>query len=368
MKKIAIFTETSSWGGISTYCLQLSKKMISENYNVILVCPLDKRTKNRSVIEYCRKNNIPYKTILINSKYDSKAIGLITDFLIEKNIDIIHTNAYRFNIIIKICRLILSLKGKKLEHIVTVHGTFIRKHKGDRLWFYHLIDDLTAFSHTTTICVSKYTRDIFLKRAFLVNPLKVKVIYLGLPIRLYNDTKSQADAPCIMFAGRLEEEKGISLLCSIISRYLELHPNFQGIFNIYGEGTLKKLVLKLENNFPGKVVYHGYSNNLERAFKDNHILLVTSITETFGMVILEAASYGTLTIANNVGGIPEIIQHNKNGVLVNSGRVDDFVSELNNIIINKKWITMHNEIRSINNTFSLNKMTKEMTHVYKLNT
>jgi len=50
--------------------------------------------------------------------------------------------------------------------------------------------------------------------------------------------------------------------------------------------------------------------------KEAELFVLPSRIEPFGIVLLEAATFGLPVIATNTGGIPEIIEHDKSGVLV----------------------------------------------------
>jgi len=66
------------------------------------------------------------------------------------------------------------------------------------------------------------------------------------------------------------------------------------------------------------------------------LLLVPSFDEAFPTVILEAFSTKTLVIASNVGGIPEIIQHDVNGLLFSVGYSNELAEALERAVIDEK--------------------------------
>ena len=73
--------------------------------------------------------------------------------------------------------------------------------------------------------------------------------------------------------------------------------------------------------------------------KKSDILIVSSQShESFGLVIIEAMSAGVPVIANNVGGIREIIKSSKFGILVNKNSIRDFSNSLIKLLTKKNWI------------------------------
>jgi glycosyltransferase involved in cell wall biosynthesis len=57
-------------------------------------------------------------------------------------------------------------------------------------------------------------------------------------------------------------------------------------------------------------------DQLLQLYKSSAIFILPSLTEALGVVFLEAMAAAVPVIGTNVGGIPEIIHHNKNGILV----------------------------------------------------
>lgn len=116
----------------------------------------------------------------------------------------------------------------------------------------------------------------------------------------------------IGFVGRLTEEKGVHEFIKLA----ELLPNYE--FHIAGNQD-KSLT------FPKNVFFEGFLNNkeLKDFYQKSKLIIVPSKwIEVFGLVIIEAFSNYTPVIASNIGGIVDIVEHEKNGYLVNVGDVN----------------------------------------------
>ena len=89
-------------------------------------------------------------------------------------------------------------------------------------------------------------------------------------------------------------------------------------------GKLKKMTanLGLEDN----VVFTGFIDNskIYDFIGKHHFMVMPSImdSESFGVAILEAAACARPSVATRVGGVPEVIKHDKTGILIAPRQVD----------------------------------------------
>jgi len=120
-----------------------------------------------------------------------------------------------------------------------------------------------------------------------------------------------------LFAGRLEEVKRVD---RIIESLEHLSNKVQVKLIVAGDGTLRR---DLENQVAAKglksrVVFLGYvpHNQLSGLYNMADVLLLPSLMEGTPMVVLEALACGTPAIATRVGGIPDLIEDGKNGILL----------------------------------------------------
>lgn len=135
----------------------------------------------------------------------------------------------------------------------------------------------------------------------------------------------------VVSTGRITREKGYDLLWQAIQR-LENRDNVK--FLIAGDGQYRQ-EWQNEINQKGlasKVVLAGYRSDIDAVLNTADIFIICTKHETLCNSILEAFMHGIPVIATNVGGIPEIVQHNQNGFLVKNGDVDGFAAALDKLI------------------------------------
>lgn len=128
----------------------------------------------------------------------------------------------------------------------------------------------------------------------------------------------------LLFAGRISEDKNLSLLAEIIEHANQLNP---GRYNLVvaGEGphlgSLKRRLTPQSNVcFTGRLESH----ELVKWYQTADLLVFPSHTDTFGMVVLEAQACATPCLVTATGGPKEIIENNKTGQIIHSNEVEDW--------------------------------------------
>lgn len=145
----------------------------------------------------------------------------------------------------------------------------------------------------------------------------------------------------LLFIGRIEKVKGIDYLIKAMPKIIEKFPDTK--LTIAGTGgyfeELKNLIkiLKLEKNIliVGKVSH----KNIEKLFHKTSIVIVPSTwPEAFGKVGVEAMSTGRPVIATKIGGIPEWLDNNKTGYLINTRNSDEIANKTIKLLSNRKLL------------------------------
>lgn len=164
--------------------------------------------------------------------------------------------------------------------------------------------------------------------------LDFKVVANGVPIspaRLRSTRPS--DKVNILFLGNLTKNKGIfdliDVMCQIDGAVLHL---------VGGEerpGVLEEVNLRIKSpNLDGKVKLHGVKSgqDKQRLMADADIFALPSYAEGLPVSILEAMACGLPVVASDVGGIPSVITHEREGFLIAAGNHDQLRSALKRLV------------------------------------
>lgn len=241
-------------------------------------------------------------------------------------------NAYNFMRRLGVIRLIASEKynivhGQNFSgNLWAAIGTFFQakpvkliSHEHGGSWgvegIHRILSYFWARQSELIICNSKAAMKIIRKKIYKKADLKLiyngvsKPDYLGRPNRTTQELK-------ILFVGRLEEIKGVRELVLALKILQDLDIEFR--CNVLGEGGMRKWLIKYltQHDLCRKVTLHGVVDNVDQFMADSDILVLPSLREPLGNVIIEAAFHNLPVIASNVDGIKEIVQHYTTGVLL----------------------------------------------------
>jgi len=116
--------------------------------------------------------------------------------------------------------------------------------------------------------------------------------------------------------GALLRQKGQIYLVRAMQRIVQSLPKTK--LEIIGTGPDKELLQKEINRLglEAKIQLLGEQKNVKKFVKDWDLFVLPSLSETFGLVVLEAMETGIPVVATSVGGLPEIIKNGQTGVLV----------------------------------------------------
>ncbi|MEW5895318.1 MAG: glycosyltransferase family 4 protein [Candidatus Omnitrophota bacterium] len=140
----------------------------------------------------------------------------------------------------------------------------------------------------------------------------------------------------ILFIGRLEKRKGIEYLLKAVPDVLERCPQARFIFAGKDEAGIHKSYFdKLSGGrFHDSVEFLGCVSDerLEDLYRTCEVLCVPSVSESFGLVFVEAMSRGKPVVACDVCAVGEVIAHGQNGLLVPPRDSKSIVSALVELI------------------------------------
>jgi glycosyltransferase involved in cell wall biosynthesis len=252
-------------------------------------------------------------------------ISECSQFVRSRKVQILHSHCYKENII----ALAVSYLCKVPYLVRTEHGipepySVIRNLKH---WCVLAVDRMAArYTPDQIIGVSSDLGEYWSKHA---NPKKVMVLRNGIdlerttsrltPVEAKQRLGISGDSFVVGLAARLERIKRVDLFVSTAAHLAERIPNAK--FVVAGRGRLEKWLRQLVANagLEERVLLLGDRSDVYDVLRAMDVLLMCSDHEGVPMVILEAMALGVAVVSRNVGGIPEVMEHGRTGILVPSG-------------------------------------------------
>jgi len=173
----------------------------------------------------------------------------------------------------------------------------------------------------------------------------------------------------ILCVGRLVPQKGVEYLIQAIPAIVRRHPEAQ--FIIVGEGWQKDYLENLAQStgYRWKVLFTGFlpDSELTALTMSADVLVIPSVYEPFGIVALEGMAAGVPVVASQVGGLAEVIEHDRTGVLVYSRKPESIAWGVDRVLSDpnySRWLTQ-NAREMLQKTYSWEAIAIKTIKVYE---
>ena len=243
----------------------------------------------------------------------------------EGQYDLIHAHMLYADIVCRFASICLPVKV-----IATHHG--LGKWKSKPLI---LFDRLTKHLVDGFITVSDESKKLRIRREKYPKD-KTTVIYNGIPSFYFtNEAKCLGKKIIIGTIARFTDNKQIDMMIKIMN---DLRDNPDLSLEIIGDGEKSGQLHELteELGLTERVRFWGWQDDILPIICHWHIFLMCSINEDLPVSMLEAMAQGIVPVASTVGGIPEILDQGKNGMLCNSQDRATFVEGIKELITDPK--------------------------------
>ena len=168
---------------------------------------------------------------------------------------------------------------------------------------------------------------------------KCKVVYIPNVIDGIPEKLAPLEEKRLISVGRLSPEKGFIDLLRMFNILHKDYPDWR--LEIIGDGVEKERLAKYikDHELDEVVTLHGFRDKeyIDKLLHKSSIYLLTSYTESFGIVLIEAMSHGVPCIAfNSAEGARELIQSGKNGYLIKNRSYSAFLKKVEDLIKKKE--------------------------------
>jgi len=350
-------------GGAENQVVTLANSLDKTKFNVIL-CILQKGgpllrqvSKDVSVIE------IKYR-----QRYFPFALMKLIWILKKYKVHILHCHLYFSGFWGRIAGLIARVPVM----ITTEHGKTLWKKK-HHIWFERWIDKFTAMR----IAVSEDIKKIRIEREKL-SPQKIVVIPNAIDINKFKKTKKEIQLKKREFnldtntfiigtVGRLVEAKDLFTLLDAVAILKQNMDNFKVL--IVGDGVLRHALQNYAHklHIMDKIIFTGSREDIPDLLAMFDVFVLSSIREGIPVALLEAMASKKAIIATKVGGIPEVLEDNKSGILIPPRHPDILVEKIMYLFNNlneRERLGLNAYIR-VEEKYGINKVIKNIEQLYE---
>jgi len=225
------------------------------------------------------------------------------------------------------------LGGVKKDNVLKI-GWEHNHHHGNMDYAKRIIKSCKNLDYL--VLVSNSLKDFYEKK---MRNKKCKCLYIPNVIEEVSEKSSKLTEKRIISVGRLSKEKGYMDLLKIYKHIKKEYPNWK--LDIIGSGPEEELLKKYihSNNLESHVTLHGFRERdyIFDLLSKSSIYLMTSYTESFGIVLIEAMSVGLPCIAfSSAEGANEIIESGYNGYLVKNRNMEAYEQKIRDLIDNEE--------------------------------
>jgi glycosyltransferase involved in cell wall biosynthesis len=148
---------------------------------------------------------------------------------------------------------------------------------------------------------------------------------------LRNEWGVADNAMVVGLFGRIEAFKGQHLMLQALGHGINKGQNIHLL--IVGHAMDKEYLAQLQRSvdelgLSGRVTFRDFVDNPQRWMQACDVIGLTTLEETFGLVLAEAMRAGVAVIGSNSGGVPEIIDHEQTGLLFTAGDAEALAQQL----------------------------------------
>ena len=295
-----------------------------------------------------------------------KAFRMALKVVDEFKPDIIHCHGAKANMM---GVLVKTMRGVPV--ITTVHSDPKLDYLGAPLkqYTFGLINEIALKHMNYYMAVARKMDRNLIERGY--DPQRIFTIYNGLDFSDANPSprppKPEGDI-VVGIAARLTPVKDIPTLLNAFAIAHAQNPRL--LLKIAGTGedeaSLKKLALELD--IYDRVDFMGWVTDMRAFFAEVDINVLASLSETFPYSLSEGAFEHCAAIATNVGGIPELIEHGRDGFLFNpkdAAALADYIYRLS-VDDQLRSELAENLFKRVQAEFSLNRMKEVQEAAYSV--
>ena len=378
MQKVLFVITKSNWGGAQRYVFDLAVNLPKDEFEVKVALGGEGLLKEKLQENNIQIIPIPHLQRDVNFLKELISFFSLIKIFNKEKPNIIHLNSSKVGGIGAVAALAHKLwtKNYELKTIFTVHGWAFNEARNFKTKSaIYLSQWFTSFLCDNTIILSRHDYRQALGMP-LIKQNKFSLIPLGIPENQMEYLPKQSARKHLlpslvekgMVVGTIAEftkNKGLDFLLDALNilKQQNLH------LAVIGDGEEKeKIENRVENeNLKESVTTCGFVSHAAKYIKAFDIFVLPSLKEGLPYTILESMNAGVPVVASSVGGIPDLIDHEKSGFLTIPQNPESLANNLKKLVENenlRKQFARVSKTRALEK-FSFRSMLERTIKLYK---
>lgn len=315
---VLYFSNERVRGGAEEHMLTLLRGLNRELFRLHLVCT----PELAGLMSPDLPDDVEVFPIKLDKPWQTQSAMELALIIRKRKVEVLHSHLFYAS-------LFASPVGWMCSVPVVVETPHVREFWRQGLKSRYTIDRLVGRCVTHYIAVSEANGRYLTEEKGLPRR-KVHVIHNGSDLKRFRDLSSNCmelkiakgfrpEEPILLAAGRLEPQKGHSVLLDALPLVRRRFPNVRAVFA--GEGSLLPQLQQQMTGLglQGAVDFVGFQRNIEEWLSIADITVLPSFYEGLPLVAIESQAAGTPLVASAVDGTPEVVINEETGLTVPPG-------------------------------------------------
>ncbi|MBM7645267.1 N-acetyl-alpha-D-glucosaminyl L-malate synthase BshA [Scopulibacillus daqui] len=326
-------------GGSGVVATELGKMLAKKGHEVhFITSSIPFRLEKTSRNIFFHEVEVNQYAVFRYPPYDLTLASKMADVAVREELDLLHVH---YAVPHAVCAyLAKQMAGGRLKIVTTLHGTDITV-----LGYDPALSNMIRFGIEQSDMVTAVSKDLARQTHDLLKTNKeIMPVYNFVDEDIYykqdtghlkEELQINPDEKVII---HISNFRGVKRVPDVIKVFSKIQEEMPAKLLLIGEGPEFPIVMDLVQTLgiESKVMFLGKQDNVADLLSISDLVLLLSSKESFGLILLEAASCGVPAVGTRAGGIPEVIVDGETGYLTDVGDIDDIASKAVNILQDPK--------------------------------
>jgi len=369
--KVLITQKIIGIAGSENYLLQLVKGLAERDVDVEFLSLVPKGLKGSEEVFNDKISELDVKVHTIYYSFPFfNTLQAIARLIKTKEYDLVHSHLIHADLLLAIAKKYFT----KFKLVSSKHG--YQEWYNNKFGFdpkfkiknsYWRLARWAEKQMDRSFAISKGLQNLYVGLGICKNE-KLELIHYGFNFPdIFNTGKYRFSEYQLAIVGRLTAFKGHRYAIEALEIIKNKFSDLQLV--VVGSGTLEEELKKLVSSkgLTPQVKFMGYNSDVREIMADSDVVLIPSIAEGFGVVVLEAFRSGKPIVAFNVPSLNEHIVHNHSGILVKPFDINAYASAIEELLTNKEKSNKlaKNGTEKLSNDYNFNLMMSRTIEFYQ---